>query len=89
MKRLELTVHGLVQGISYRAFVERAARERYLFGRVQNLPDGSVRVVAEGEEGALRAFLAQLKEGYRFAKVEKIDEQWTEAVGSFSNFEIL
>lgn len=89
VKRLACIIHGDVQGVSYRAFVKEAARGLKLVGFVRNLSDGTVEVVAEGEEQDLRAFLLHLKEKHPFAKVEHIDEQLSDATGTFADFRIL
>ncbi len=88
-KRVECIVSGEVQGVSYRDFVRTSARRAGLLGSVQNLPDGTVEVVAEGEESVLREFLKVLKEGYAFAKVSQVSDGWSEATGTFSDFRIL
>jgi hydrogenase maturation protein HypF len=50
-----LTIRGVVQGVGFRPFVVRLARERGLTGQVQN-EGGQVCVTAYGEAAALRAF---------------------------------
>ena len=47
---------GVVQGVGFRWFVERAARNLGLVGYVKNLYDGSVEAYAEGNESSLNAF---------------------------------
>ncbi len=86
--RLEATVHGLVQGVSFRQNTLTAARRLGLVGWVANQSDGSVRIVAEGDEPALRQLLAFLHNGPRFAQVERVDSQWTAADGAFTEFRI-
>ncbi len=81
MKRLEAWVRGRVQGVGYRAFVERVALELGLAGYAKNLPDGRVEVVAEGEEEALNLLLEKLKAGPRLARVEGVEARFTEAQG--------
>ena len=58
------TVHfsGRVQGVGFRATAVEASRGRAVSGYVQNLPDGRVRLVAEGEEAELDAFLEAVKQ---------------------------
>ena len=51
--RLDATLHGRVQGVGFRWFVQRTARGLGLVGWTQNQPDGSVRVVAEGPSASL------------------------------------
>jgi len=88
-KRLECIVFGRVQGVSYRDFVRDTARGLLLTGTVQNLPDGTVGVVAEGEEANLKRLTTALKEQYPFAKVDKVEVSWGTPTGSFSDFRIV
>ncbi len=80
-RRLVALVSGRVQGVGYRAFAQRKARELGLTGYAENLPDGRVEVVAEGEEDDLKRFLEFLKQGPRLAEVTSIDVTWSEPVG--------
>ena len=52
------------------------------------LPDGTVRVVAEGPPGSLQAFAAWLHEGPPAARVEFVDLREMNATGEFSTFEV-
>lgn len=65
-------VAGRVQGVGFRAWTADRARALGLRGRVANLPDGSVVVEAEGEDGVIAEFEAALREGPRFARVSTI-----------------
>jgi acylphosphatase len=89
MRRLEAVVRGYVQGVGYRAFAAREARSLGLTGTVRNEPDGSVRVVAEGEEAALRDFMGRLERGPSEAEVSHVDVQWSSSAGKFPSFRIL
>ena len=71
----EFLVRGRVQGVGYRNFVERFARRLGLAGHVQNLPDGSVRVVAEGDADRLEELEQLLGRGPRFAAVEVVEQR--------------
>ncbi len=88
MPRLHLVVHGRVQGVGFRAFVMRRARELALVGEVRNLPDGAVEVVAEGAPGPLEGFLGAMRRGPASARVTGVDVSWSEAAGRFEGFEI-
>ena len=88
MKRLHIFVAGIVQGVGFRFFTDRVAKELNIKGFVKNLPDGRVEIVAEGEEEALNKFLERIREGPRLAKVEKVDVREEEFKGEFENFEI-
>jgi acylphosphatase len=78
-------VKGRVQGVGFRFFAERAARELGVRGWVRNLPDGSVETVAEGDEEAVRRYLERLRTGPRSSRVDAVDvdEASTEGFGSF------
>ena len=80
-RRLVALVSGRVQGVGYRAFARRKAEELGLSGYAENLPDGRVEVVAEGEEEDLKVFLEFLKRGPRLAEVRAVEAEWGEAAG--------
>ncbi len=88
MHQLRAVVHGRVQGVGFRWFVSRRAEEHGLGGAVRNLPDGSVEVIAEGSRAALEAFLDELRAGPQRARVERVDEVWSEGPGSPRGFGI-
>lgn len=88
-KRLECTVFGRVQMVMFRDFVKRAARARGIVGTVKNNPDGSVSVVAEGEDSVLRELLALTHQGSIFARVDRVEEKWSVPLGEYKSFDIL
>lgn len=88
-KRLECKVFGRVQMVMFRDFVTRNARAHGLFGSVKNNADGSVSVVAEGEESKLVEFLAIIRKGSLLARVDCVKENWSEPLGGYKNFDIL
>ena len=73
--RIAFRVHGAVQGVGYRRFVERAAQALDLAGWVRNEPSGTVCGEVQGPETALKTFRERLAEGPAFAAVERLD--WT------------
>lgn len=88
MKRLEATVSGHVQGVFFRASTRDRAQALGLRGWVRNQPDGSVHVVAEGPEAALRQLLHFLNEGPPQARVTQVEVTWRAATGEFSHFTV-
>lgn len=89
MNRIECKITGRVQGVFYRDFANLKARELGLFGTVQNLPDGSVAVVAEGKKVNLQKFLALLEKGTPYSRVEKAETKWSPETGEFDDFRVL
>ena len=85
---LRALVKGRVQGVGFRFTVEMQATRLGLKGYVRNLPEGSVEVVAEGEEQALLQLLQFLRRGPRGAFVAECQEAWSEASGRFHDFRV-
>ncbi len=71
-RRLEARVYGFVQGVGFRYFVRKNALRLKLEGYAKNLPDGSVEVVAEGEEANLKELVDLLKRGNSYSNVERV-----------------
>lgn len=74
-------VHGRVQGVGFRYFVERAARELDLDGYVKNRADGSVEVYASGPPERLDDLHQQLRAGPSMSRVERVEEHPAEPGG--------
>ena len=87
-ERLEVIVSGRVQVVMYRDFAQRKARGLRLAGEVQNLRDGTVRVVAEGPREALERYLAKLNKGPLLARVDQVASEWKPATGVYRGFTI-
>jgi len=58
--RREITYRGRVQGVGFRHATRALARHYDITGFVQNLPDGKVRVVAEGTADEIDRFMDEL-----------------------------
>ncbi|MBU0471199.1 MAG: acylphosphatase [Nanoarchaeota archaeon] len=87
-KRINLKIYGRVQGVAFRFFTARNARRLELKGYVMNIPDGSVELVADGDEKSLKALIFYCEQGPFFARVDKVDVEWLESRNDFSNFNI-
>ncbi|KEF33815.1 MULTISPECIES: acylphosphatase [Deinococcus] len=79
--RLTALVSGTVQGVGYRRYVQRHARDLGLSGSAENLLDGRVEVVAEGPPEALARLLHWLRRGPPHARVTAVETQYSEATG--------
>lgn len=87
-KCIRATVHGRVQGVSFRYHTRKTATKLQLTGWVRNESNGTVSVVAEGEKPKLEELVEFLHEGPSFARVENVEVEWTEAEGAFQNFKV-
>lgn len=72
MKRVAFVVSGRVQRVGYRYFAERAAQACDVAGFVRNDADGSVTGEVEGHDAAVAEFLAELRRGPAFARVDEV-----------------
>lgn len=88
MERIEAIVSGRVQMVMYRDFATRKARGLGLVGEVQNLPNGTVRVTAEGERTVLEKYIQKLHKGSILSHVEEVAVSWMPATNSFTSFDI-
>jgi acylphosphatase len=69
---LHVIVEGRVQGVGFRAFVEREARARGLRGWVRNRSDGSVEAVFSGEEEDVQSMIVACHRGPRMSLVRDV-----------------
>ena len=81
-------VHGRVQGVFFRTFVEEHAQRLGLVGYVRNLPSGAVEVMAEGEREQVNKLVGHLKMGPPTAIVDRVEISWSEYTGDHSGFRV-
>ena len=72
MKSYRFIVSGRVQGVWYRASVQKNAQKLDLSGYIKNLDDGSVEAVVSCTEERLEEFKAVLKKGSPLSRVKSI-----------------
>ena len=70
-----IIVRGRVQGVGYRAFVEREALRRGVEGWVRNRRDGSVEAVFARAQEKVDAGVEACRRGPYSARVEQIDQR--------------
>jgi len=91
--KMSRTVHvlitGTVQGVGYRAFVERQARRLGICGWVRNRRDGSVEAVFSGDAEGVGAILTACRSGPRLAMVEEVRVTERSADGDLREFDVL
>ena len=91
--RLTAWVSGRVQGVGFRWWVRANALELGLVGFAENLVDGRVKVVAEGDEDRCHELLARLEDGHgespllvRPGRVTAVAHRWAAAAGGLPSF---
>jgi acylphosphatase len=88
-KRVELIIRGRVQGVFFRAATKREALRLGLTGWVKNRTDGTIEVLAEGEEDAVRDLAGWSHHGPSAARVDSVDVRWRGYTGDFFEFAIV
>lgn len=86
--RAEILVNGLVQGVGFRYFVLRNAKELNLNGYVKNLYTGEVLTVVEGPKYLIEDLFKRLKIGPSYANVRKATIEWSNSQNEFKKFEV-
>ncbi len=82
-------VRGHVQGVGFRAFVERKAAGLGLAGWVRNRRDGSVEAVVAGAPGDVAEMLRLLRKGPPGCRVDGLEEREPPVAGELPNsFEV-
>ncbi len=76
----QIIVSGVVQGVGYRAWTERTARDLALDGWVRNLEDGRVEIFVQGESTRIRELVERARRGPRHADVSAIDVRKREPI---------
>lgn len=89
LKQVTLVVRGRVQGVYFRASSQREAKRLGLSGWVKNRGDGSVEMLAEGEEEGLKDLIAWANRGPSAARVERVDVRWRGFTGDYPDFRIV
>ncbi len=88
LARLQLLVHGRVQGVFFRHAAADEARSLGLRGWVKNLANGDVEIVAEGPRRELKILAAWAHQGPRLARVIGVEEEWSDYRGEEGAFAI-
>lgn len=83
-----ITASGKVQGVFYRQFCLRQAKELEINGTVQNLPDSSVQLIVSGPVTKLDELVKRCKIGPPRSKVESINIVKMEFI-PFKEFSVL
>ncbi|MFM2423787.1 MAG: Acylphosphatase [Candidatus Parcubacteria bacterium] len=89
MIELHAIVSGQVQGVRYRDFVQQAATELGLVGKVYNQDNGTVFVIAQGMPDTLKEFVEYLHEGSLLSKVDGVAVEWRSLAGNYHDFSIM
>jgi acylphosphatase len=86
--RVRLIIEGRVQGVFFRESTRKQAVRIGVFGWVRNRPEGTVEVVAEGQEEMVRKLVEWCHQGPPAARVTRVRETQELFEGEFSDFDV-
>lgn len=72
-KAVHFVVSGVVQGVGYRQSCRHVARSLGLVGWVRNNPEGTVELLAQGDEAAIDVLTAWVWDGPSHARVSGVE----------------
>ncbi len=86
---LHLLIHGRVQGVGYRAFLQAEAQRHGLSGWTRNLRSGEVEAVLAGPAEAVEALIGACRRGPLGSRVDGIVRSEAEAPLPTGPFRVL
>jgi len=84
-----LKITGKVQGIFFRVNTKKIADQLNIKGYVKNEPDGSIKIVAQGQTQALDKLADWCKTGPKLAKIEKVKKKVQPIKKTYDDFLII
>ena len=88
-KCYEIDITGRVQGVGYRAFVQKQANQLKVKGWVRNMSDGGVKILVQIDSNALTTFASRLRIGSIYSTVVDLNLKEVDCTGSYERFDIL
>ncbi|MGZ4915349.1 MAG: carbamoyltransferase HypF [Halobacteriota archaeon] len=85
-RRAKILVKGIVQGVGFRPFVYKHAKELHLTGYVKNL-GAQVEIEAEGFQSDIDRFITLLRNGPPISRIDDVRVQWLRPHG-YTEFNI-
>jgi acylphosphatase len=73
IRKVNIVVSGRVQGVCFRAFTRKKAKQLGITGSATNLADGRVEIIAQGENGVIEQFIKWCSKGPITARVDQCD----------------
>lgn len=86
--RAHVIIHGLVQGVFFRASTRDEAVRIGVGGWVRNLPNGGVEALFEGEKKKVEEIVGWCHRGPSSARVSTVELSWEPYQGEFKHFDI-
>ena len=88
IRRVRLLVSGRVQGVYFRMFTQKKAKQLGINGCVRNLPDGRVEIIAEANHATVEQLIKWSHKGPITARVDQVELIECATDELFTSFEI-
>ncbi|WP_461208495.1 acylphosphatase [Desulfocurvus sp. DL9XJH121] len=88
IRSLQCVVTGNVQMVAFRAWISDQARSLGVKGWARNLADGTVEVLAQGDEAAVLELKKRLIAGSPLSKVQDVACKWIDYDKEHTEFQI-
>jgi acylphosphatase len=86
--RAEILVDGDVQGVGFRYYVRREARRLGVTGYVENLDDGTVKIVGEAQKEKIDQLVERIRSAPSPVNVVSLQLQYVKPTGEYKTFKI-
>jgi acylphosphatase/outer membrane murein-binding lipoprotein Lpp len=87
MKKVTLHVSGNVQRVGYRAKVKSIAKALGIKGSIQNLPDGKVKIIAQGKQTELDKLIHDINISNSLINVTNIEQEYSTPSDDYEDFD--
>jgi acylphosphatase len=88
MKSIKITVFGIVQGVGFRMFILNEAKKIGVKGYVKNNVDGTVEIVAQGNEEQINLITQAARKGPLHSKVDKCEIEDYDTLKIYNDFKV-
>ncbi len=87
--QIKIIVHGMVQGVFYRASTQKTALGLGVKGWVKNMPDRTVHALLQGEHDILSQMITWCKKGPPASQVDHVETKRQDLTTEYDTFEIM
>ncbi len=88
MRRVKILVSGRVQGVYFRMFTQKKAKQIGINGCARNLSDGRVEIIAEADHGSIEKFIKWCHKGPVTARIDHVEIAELHSDEALTSFEI-
>ena len=88
IRGVKLLISGRVQGVYFRLFAQKKAKQLGINGYAKNLVDGRVEIMAQADNSSIESFIKWSNKGPITARVDEVEVSEWPVEEQFTTFEI-